>query len=284
MTIGRICVPLCGSSDAKSASLVASDLANRFEAQLIGCFVRRNPEPYVYFAALETSSALQSSLLTNVSAANSGQLPQAKAEFESASLAFGLTLDGEQKPKHASWIGEVASATTFGPFARLNDLIVVAQPCSSKSDGQMDVFDAALFRARRSVLIAPDSATGLTPKSVAIAYNGSAEAARAVTCALPFLREALQVNILTSGRLIEGAPTVENLIEYLAAHGITAKHRPAHEVSATVENTLLSVAHIFDTDLIVMGAYTHSHLREKVLGGVTRSMLEHSDVSVLMAH
>jgi len=265
-------------------SFVACDIAKRFDAQLTGCFVKRSPEPYAYFSALESSSALQSSLLSNAAAANSGELAQAKFDFESSCQSVGLAFNGEQKSRRTTWIGAVPGAAAFGSLARLYDLIVVPQPHSSKIDGQMDVFDAALFRARRSVLIAPDASQGLRPKSVAIAYNGSAEASRAVTCALPFLREAQQINILTSGNVIDGAPPVVDLIDYLAAHGLTATHRPAREVSSTVENTLLAIAHLFDTDLIVMGAYTHSHLREKMLGGVTRSMLEHSDVAILMAH
>jgi nucleotide-binding universal stress UspA family protein len=284
MAIARIFAPLSGAADSKTVAQVACDLAKRFRAQLIGCYVRKSAEPYAYFAALDSSSALQSSLLAAATPATNGQQEFARSTFESSCRAAGVKLGANEPAPSGAWLGTLDGARALGPAARLSDLIVVAQPRAHKNEGQMAVFDAALFHARRSVLVAHDSATGLTPKSVAIAYNGSAEAARAVTCALPFLREAQQVNILTSGRVLEGAPTAQDLIAYLAAHGIKATHRPSLEVSSTIENTLLGLAHVFDTDLLIMGAYTHSHLREKVLGGVTRFMLEKADVSVLMAH
>ena len=71
---------------------------------------------------------------------------------------------------------------------------------------------------------------------------------------------------------------------YLKSHDVMAIPHEANERASTIEDTLLVMVHAFDADLLVMGGYTHSHLREMVFGGVTRYMLEKADVAVLMAH
>lgn len=284
MAIARICAPLSGAADSQAVAAVACALAARFRAHVTGCFVRKSLEPYAHFAALDGSSALQGSLAAAAAPAQDQKLAYAESVFDAAGLRAHLAAGTGVPPPSYAWAGDVGGPRELGSAARLNDLIVVAQPSPLKNDGQMDVLDAALFRARRSILIVNDGAADLALRSVAIAYDGSAEAARAVTCALPFLRAAKQVNVLTVGRVADHAPTAQDLIGYLAGHGIAATHRPALEVSASIGNTLLSVAQVFDADLMVMGAYSHSKLREKVLGGVTRFMLEAATVPVLMAH
>jgi nucleotide-binding universal stress UspA family protein len=284
MTIARICAPLSGASDSQAVAAVGCALAVRFRAQVTGCFVRKSLEPYAQFAALDGSAALQSSLLASGAPAQDEKREYARNAFEAACRRLHLAMGPEARPPSCAWAGEIGGPRELGSAARLNDLIVVAQPGEYKNDGQADVLDAALFRARRSILIVNDDVADVPLNSVAIAYDGSAEAARAVTCALPFLREARQVNILTVGRVADHAPTVQDLIGYLAGHGMKAAHRPALEVSASIGNTLLGIAQVFDTDLLVMGAYSHSKLRERVLGGVTRFMLESAAIPILMAH
>jgi len=284
MGIARILAAVSSPTDGQAVFGTACHLGAQFGAMVSGCCVQPGAEPYAYFVALDGSSALQASLMARQSPAGKALQDGTRGLFDEALRVADSTPKDGTKGLRGTWAGSIASPAEFGLFARLYDLIVVAQPRTFKSAGQMSIFDSALFRARRSIFVAHDNAATRPPRSVAIAYNGSAESARAVTCALPFLRDAKQVNVISSGRVIEGAPTAHDLIAYLAEHGITAAHRPSLEVSATIENTLLSIAHVFDADLLVMGAYTHSHIRERILGGVTRFMLEHSDISLLMAH
>lgn len=284
MGIARILAAVSHHTDGKTVFDTACRLGVQFGAAVNGCYVKAGAEPYNYFIPLDGSSALQAALMNQQSQMGQDLLNNAHAAFKESAQAANLASNGGYRKASGTWTGPIANPAEFGHFARLYDLIVVAQPRSPQSAGRMSLFDSALFSARRSIFVASDRAKARAPESVAIAYNGSAESARAVTCALPFLRLAKQVNVITSGRVIEGAPTAHDLIAYLAAHGIAATHRPSLEVSATIENTILSIAHVFDADLLVMGAYTHSHIRERILGGVTRFMLEHADISLLMAH
>lgn len=123
-------------------------------------------------------------------------------------------------------------------------------------------------------------------RDVLVAWNGSREATRAVHDALPLLQRAEQVTVLsidpavTPGDRLPGA----DMSLYLARHGVTARAASVAGAEATVGDTLLSYAADHDIDLLVMGAYGHARLREMVLGGATRSLLQSMTVPVLLSH
>ena len=120
---------------------------------------------------------------------------------------------------------------------------------------------------------------------VLVAWNGSAQAARAVNDALPFLQSAERVVVVmvnpARGDRTEGT----DIARHLARHGIAAEITDiVTDRNGNVGNVLLSRATDEAADLIVIGAYGHSRLRELVLGGVSRALLGHMTVPVLMAH
>jgi nucleotide-binding universal stress UspA family protein len=170
--------------------------------------------------------------------------------------------------------------------ARLSDLVVVGRPAPSETAPPYGAtLNAALFESGRPVLAVPPLPMASIGRRVAIAWNGSAEAARAVAAALPFLsRKGAQVTILCAQE--EGTPidSAGELASYLAWHGIASETKtlaPAHGATGAA---LLDAAAKAQADLLVMGAYTHSRLRQLILGGVTRHVLGEARIPVLLTH
>jgi nucleotide-binding universal stress UspA family protein len=143
--------------------------------------------------------------------------------------------------------------------------------------------DAALFGTGRPVIAVPaDTKKGFGNK-VAIAWDGSREGAMAVTGALPLLKQAKEVVVITA-REDDDVIEPSSLARYLAGHGITAKTWAYTPGSESIADGLLGQAEHAGSDCLIMGAYGHSRLRERILGGATEGVLQRAKIPVLMAH
>jgi nucleotide-binding universal stress UspA family protein len=117
-----------------------------------------------------------------------------------------------------------------------------------------------------------------------IGWNGSAEAASAVAGALPLLVRAKQVSVFVAGEKGEEPQAPHDLLDYLRWHGIAATQRLVKAPSHNVGAELVAEAARAGAGVIVMGAYTHSRMRELIFGGATNHVLKNSGVALLMAH
>jgi len=166
--------------------------------------------------------------------------------------------------------------------ARLADLIVVAHPEGDKEVSSSDALHAVLFDSAKPVLIAPRIPPSTIGHHICIGWNGTAESASAVMTALPWLHRAQSIRILWSEDYQRRGPFAPDLEQYLAAHDLTADRAMLNPINKIVGAGLLAAANEFGCDLLVMGAYSHSRLRQRILGGVTRHVLEHANVPVMM--
>jgi nucleotide-binding universal stress UspA family protein len=142
-----------------------------------------------------------------------------------------------------------------------------------------------LLSARRPLLLASAVAPESIGRIVAVAWNGRPEAARAVGVALPFLRQADAVRVLSAKTGRTGPFEAERLTDYLLWHGITSEQTPVQQrAGEPVGAALLRTAAEVGADLLVMGGYGHSRFREVLLGGVTHYVATHAGLPVLMAH
>ncbi len=166
---------------------------------------------------------------------------------------------------------------------RLADLIVLPKPQRERNLGQSSL-KAALYGAGRPVLICPSQ---LQPDAtfanhVAVGWNGSLPAARAVASSLDIVHAATRVSILTGGKVQAHGPSVEELVEYYALRGITAEvvrftgKDPAKELLETTTE--------IGASLLVIGAYSHSHETEMLFGGNTERIVDQTEMPILMAH
>lgn len=187
----------------------------------------------------------------------------------------------------AEWRDEVGTeAQTMGKTGRVVDLVITAMPARRPGMNNDLTFETALIEAGRPVLLVPTIAhSALIHGNVVIAWNGSAEAYRAVLAALPILGKAEQVYVFTATEGSVDSSMADELIRYLAWHDIKASVLDtAMKKHNSVESALQSAIKKTKSSLLVMGAYTHSRFKELLLGGVTRHVFEHATVPVLMAH
>jgi nucleotide-binding universal stress UspA family protein len=194
--------------------------------------------------------------------------------------AAGVPLDSY----FASWSEQFGDIeTVVARFGRISDLIVVARPSSSFVHGQR-CFDAAVFESGRPTLVIGEKLPFAITDHVMIAWNGSLEASRAVLGAMPLLHLAGRVSIFAAPQYESEGIDVADLAGSLRWHGIRARQVPGPRDKSSTGPALVSAAVEQQATMIVMGAYTHSRLRQSFLGGVTRHLLAHAPVPLLMSH
>ena len=167
-------------------------------------------------------------------------------------------------------------------LGRLSDLIVIARPAEG-SAATFLALEPALFDTSRPVLMVPPSGCRDLFRLPVVAWNGSAEAAQAIGCALPFLRESEGVVAVYAAPEKGLGNSPDSLIDYLRWHGIAAEPIDPDKY-ADIGPDILAQAERRGSGLLVMGAYTHGRLRQIVFGGVTRHIVNNVKIPVLMAH
>jgi nucleotide-binding universal stress UspA family protein len=172
----------------------------------------------------------------------------------------------------------------IGSHGRLFDLIVMGRPGRAPQDPRMPPLEAALFESGRPVLIAPAAAPQVVGGNVLVAWNGSTEQTRTTAFALPLLREAREVTVLSVEGGMTPGPTGEEFAHYLRSNAVAATAVTAAPGTRTTGETILDHAKAHGCDLLVKGAYTQSRLRQMVFGGATRHILANATLPVLMAH
>lgn len=179
-----------------------------------------------------------------------------------------------------------AADMTFGKRARLADVTLVGPEVLADADMRSSVVEGALFESARPVLLVPKRATPtLAPRTVLVAWDGRIEAARAVREALGILAGAEEVHLTMVDPTVaeDGIEPGADLGVYLARQGVKTTIDRLSGGGRSTGEVLRRHALDIGADLVVMGGYGHSRLRERIFGGVTRSMIEEAGVPVLMA-
>jgi nucleotide-binding universal stress UspA family protein len=169
--------------------------------------------------------------------------------------------------------------------ARLRDLTIV--PAASDGDTYRWYAEAIMFGSGRPVLILPPrTAPEFAPHRIVVAWDGSRAASRAVADALPLLERAKEVQVLTvlKEKALGSTSLADELAESLKRRGIVARPDCLDAAGRTIGEVLIADLATRQADLLVMGAYGHSRLREFILGGATRSMLANPPLPLLVSH
>lgn len=181
-------------------------------------------------------------------------------------------------------------ADGFISVTHSNDLVVIGQvdPEDPSPAVRPDFPEFVVLHAGRPALIVPYAGQFNPPgANVMVAWDASASAARAVANALPVLTSAVSVAVVVfnpeSVEATDGPEAGADIAQYLAHHGVNADVI-RQKTDIDVGNALLSMATDLNSDSIVMGAYGHARLRERLLGGATRTVLDSMTVPVLMSH
>ncbi|MDH3609384.1 MAG: universal stress protein [Gammaproteobacteria bacterium] len=174
--------------------------------------------------------------------------------------------------------------------ARYTDVVIVPQGyCRYGEDNTQKIDDYLSIHLGRPLIVTPDLKKVFNlPKRVVIAWNESHEAARAVHDALPFLQYAEQIQVVSVAASAKQEKKYmiydDDLRKHLSHHGIDVEVRSLDPASKGTGKTILESALEYDADLIVMGAYGHTRLKEIVLGGATKYLLRHSTVPLFLSH
>jgi nucleotide-binding universal stress UspA family protein len=266
-----------GLSDAPRIELAAR-LARRFQASLTGVFVSPPPVWRTFVPSIESAPSTQMTLA------------ELEAERD-ATVGRELELSGEAlraaaRPHGIEPTFETISdnLVVFAAMARTADLTVMPAP-GDRGAALIAAPDQLALACGGPVLMAPEAwSPGSAGDRILVAWNGAAEAARAVKDALPLLKQAEHIDVLIVDRDPASADAEITVPQFLARHGCASAAVRVSSVDQSVGEVLLREAHHLDADMIVMGLYGHSRLREVVLGGASRHLLQRARLPLFVSH
>jgi nucleotide-binding universal stress UspA family protein len=286
--IKTILVPATGTEGDAAVFASALAAARPFAAHLDFLHVRIDATAMAVSMATDGGGAAMIGGLVEQLDAEADQREQrAKEMFDGFCRREGLALkeapDG-QPGLSAQWLRDSGGeADKIAEYGRCADLIVIGRPAGA--DGvAMETVEGALIESGRPLFVPPAAPLAALPGAVAIAWNGTREAARAVGAAMPFLGIAREIVILTVAEeeRVSGEAAAR-LMAALRWHGVPVSTRHLDPAPPGAADTLLAAA-AEQGALLVMGGYGHSRLREWIFGGFTRRVLQGAEVPVLMAH
>lgn len=180
-------------------------------------------------------------------------------------------------------------ARVAASYARFADLAILPRPYGDNRGIELEpVVEGALFEGQAPVIVLPAHAKDLKlPDRIAIGWNESAEALRAVRSALPLLTAAKRSHIVVIDPPKHGPNRSDPgglLSQFLARHGVTVEIDVLSKTMPRVSDVMQRHVTDINADMVIMGAYGHSRFREAILGGATRNMLESAEVPVFMTH
>lgn len=289
--IKHVLVPVDGSPLDDPALSVAFSLARPFGAHVEALHARWDPRQSAPLAG----SGLTADMIAGILEESDRMLREAAENARSAFHRLASQAGAEQVERSRG--GEVITAwwreLTGRPDrilvqeGRYADLIVLCQAPTNPS--RVSFVETGLFETGRPLVLAAPNAVADGLRSVAVAWNGSPSSVRAVGAALPLLRIATTVTVLTVSEDGVGRSTMPGeaarLAEHLSWHGIDALVRPIERQGRSVGEALADGAAELGAGLLVMGGYGHTRIREMILGGVTRYMTNNAPgCSVFMVH
>jgi nucleotide-binding universal stress UspA family protein len=283
MTIRKILVPLDGNQLNQAVLDTALAGARRFQAHLEVLYVRPDPREMLPYATLGMSDAMKQTVIDAAQRSGAEIAKRVRAAFEQFCHDNKLSLIDKppvSDKASASWHEETGHpGEALIRRGRLSDLIFVARPGEERAAAA--TLETALLETGRPVVVVPPKSHKCIASRITLGWNASAEAARAVSRALPCLISAEAVTVLVSRRRVASA---EELAEYLAWHDVKAAVKVFNAGSRSAGETLLEESRKLKADLLVIGGYSHTRARELLFGGVTSYILEAADIPVFMTH
>jgi len=280
MDFRTILVPIEEHDSINATLETALLLARKFDSYIEG-FALRVAIPAAY-AVVDVSAVAIPQLEQDI--AENAQRSQSR--FENFMQEHGVPRRGAATALSSSWLADAPEGDRFvGSHGRLFDVIVLGRPGRDPKGPRMSTLEAALFESGRPVLIAPPSPRPDMGTNVLIAWNCSTEQARTIAFAMPILKRANRVIVLTveGGAAVPG-PTGQQLCHYLQLSGVPAKPLIVDLDGRLTGEAVLAHAKALGCDLLIKGAYTQSRLRQFIFGGTTRYILSNAGLPVFMAH
>jgi nucleotide-binding universal stress UspA family protein len=280
-----------GGSASDGAIELACRLADRLCAHVEGFHVLLDPVAVFGSAGAGGGLALSGDVVAGMIDDANENAAKAKASFAEIAARHHLSNHSlaqmsasRDSGSSAGWREATGDgAQLIAERARFFDLIVLGRSSRVVDEPSSNTIEAVLARSGRPVLLAPAKIPAEIGRFIAVAWNGSPQAVRALAASLPLLAAAESVVLITVGD--GGNSDIPAVLDHLAWHGITAKHRQIPDTSH--ESTgilLLKAARDTGADMLVMGGYGHQPWREALFGGVTREIIGTSLLPLLLMH
>ena len=286
MPIRKLLLPLTGTAAGEAALTTALMIARRFTAHVSALHVRVDSRDVAPLAGEGLSGAMIEEMMSATEKESGDRAHAVRSMFERFVARQEVVVS---EPRAGSDHATASFASVTGreedivaQQARLADLTIVPHPDAGEDVSSSDALHAVLFDSGRPVLISPQTAPKSIGTRVCLAWNGTAESAASALSALPWMLQADAVRILSAEGYQRRGPGAPDLAAYLALQGVKADIVTFRSVGNSVGAGLLAAATEFGCDLLSMGAYSHSRLRQLILGGVTRHVLEYSNIPVMM--
>ncbi len=291
MTMKTILVAASGGSASDGAIELACQFARRFGAHLEGFHARPDARDLLTYSGDGFGLSISGDFIDRFIKDAEVIATKTKSAFGAAAARHQIEFNAapslqipEQTGASAAWREE----TGYGPAliarrARFFDLTVLGRSDRVVDQPHTDVVEQTLINSGRAVLLAPAKPPADVADNIAIGWNGSAEAIRAVVAALPFLGAARSVSIITVGD--QHQESAAALIAYLGWHSVKAEQRHVASASGVGPGQqLLTAVRDGKADLLVMGGYGHMPWREFLFGGATRDIVGTSLLPLLISH
>ncbi|WP_162906618.1 universal stress protein [Algihabitans albus] len=293
MSISSLLAVVDGGPASSAVLAAAVQIGRRYDAYVEALHVQLDPDSSIPLVGEGMSGAMVEQISADLRRSVEDHAKVARTAYEDACRGVDAQpLQANGKAEAGKFVFAWRSVTgreesETAQRALVFDLVIAGRPDAESDGAYAPALEAALFEAGRPVLVVPPGYEGAIGSKMVVGWTGQRECARAVTAALPLLAgaEAVEVVHLNGGeKPPEGnAHDPHTAVAWLTLHGVDAR---AREVALTdgAGDTLLTTAAEAGANLLVMGAYGHSRLREFVLGGATREVLTHTSLPVLMAH
>ena len=271
--------------DGTAAPLLETALlvARRFNSRIFG--LNALTTEYAVVFGGEMGFSISSEVDRTLEREGQDRREQARALFSSFMRQHGVPVGAASGDgPSAEWREEAGRQNAVvGTLGRVFDLTIVERPAKLASLAEA-TFEDALFESGHPVLMAPPVPLSSIGERVLVAWNGSTETARTVAFAMPFLKRAQSVQVVSVEGGMTPGPAGEDLAHNLAHHGIAAIARHVSPRDRTTGQVFIDEAKAIGADLMVKGAYTQSRLRQMIFGGATRHIIMEATMPVILAH
>jgi len=286
MAIRKLLLPLTGTAAGEAALSTALMIARLWDAHVTALHVRVDSRDVAPLAGEGLSGAMIEEMMAATERESNERAHAVRAMFDRFVAHHDVSIAELHSPRRGP-TASFASVTgreedLVAQQARLADLTVVPHPEAGEDVSSSDALHAVLFDSGRPVLLSPQTAPATIGTRICLGWNGTAESSSAVAGALPWLERAEAVRILSAEGYQRRGPAAPELAAYLALHGVHADIMMFKPINGVVAAGLLAAAREFGCDMLAMGAYSHSRLRQLILGGVTRHVLENATLPVMM--
>jgi nucleotide-binding universal stress UspA family protein len=288
MSFAKILAPLTGGARDAAVLTSAFAAARPFGAHVVALFVRPDPAEAMPFFGEGVSGAVLQEIVDVAKEASDKASKAAEATLRAAASTAGA----EVLSAPAKGDGVTASLRELqGNFAaqlaqesRLCDLVVFGPLREGDKTGLTEAFEAVLLDAGRPVLLTAQAPTVSLGNRLAVGCDGSVASAHAVTAALPFLKRADHVELFTVRRADSDPAVCGEVRAYLALHGIACGERILEAGQRSMGEAVLDAAVQCRADLLVLGGYAQSRLRQTFFGSVTKHVVSHADLPLFLVH